>query len=61
MPSVFPSRVAQRSAIQLRSLQSPLGQEAIHQLRKPVIVVALEQMRHLMHDDILKTIAVPIS
>jgi hypothetical protein len=32
--------MAQRSAIQLRPLQPPLGQEPVHQLGKPVIVVS---------------------
>ena len=46
--------MAQRSAIQLRPLQPPPGQEAVHQLVEPVIVVAFQQMRHLMDDDVLQ-------
>jgi hypothetical protein len=48
--------MAQRSPIQLRPLQPPLGQEAVHQLGEPVIVVSLQEMRHLMNDDALKAL-----
>jgi len=48
--------MAQRSAVQLRPLQPPLGKEAVHQLGETVIVVSFQEGRHLMDDDVLQAL-----
>jgi hypothetical protein len=54
---VFPSRIAQRSAIQLRLAKPPRWHEAVHQFGEPVVMMAFQPMRHLMDDDVLQALA----
>src|SRR5579863_5337874 len=42
--------------IQLVSIQPPVWQQLVHQLSKTLIVVPLEQVHHLVDDNVLKTL-----
>ena len=44
----------QREVIQLLAMQPPLRHGLIHQRRKAIVVLALQQMHQLMRDDVFK-------
>ena len=42
--------------IQFGAMLSPMRQEAIHQSLEAGVVVGLQQMHHLMHDDVFQAL-----
>jgi hypothetical protein len=43
----------QRRLVQLVAQQPPLWQESVHVRREPLVVTPLQQMHHLVDDDVL--------
>jgi hypothetical protein len=49
-----PFLVCERRAVQLVSAGAPVWQEAIHELCEALAMSALEEVRHLVHDNVLQ-------
>jgi hypothetical protein len=54
--SIFPKFIPQRRPIKLLAIILPQRHEIIHIRNKPLIVMTLEQMNHLMYNNVLQTI-----
>lgn len=52
---VLPVLVSQRGAVEFRFTNAPLWQVAVHQGMKALVVVPLDEVRHLVHEHVLKT------
>jgi hypothetical protein len=55
-PSVAPRDVGQWGGVELISPQLPLGHELVHVGSKALVVMALQQVRHLVQDDIVEAL-----
>src|ERR1700694_607 len=53
--SIAPRLVAEWPAIQFHAIVSPLRHEPVHQGCEAIIVMPHKEMRHLVDDDVLKT------